>query len=146
MLHEEIVKYSIGTDKSKLNIDVIHAFLTTSYWAQGIPRSTVMRCIENSLCFGAFFGDEQVGFARVISDYTTFAYLADVFVIEAHRGKGVSKMIMDAVIGHPHLQGLRRFVLATRDAHGLYEKYGFRSLKAPERWMEIHNPNVYMEK
>ena len=135
--------YSISTDTSKLNIDVIHSFLTTSYWAEGIPRATVVQCIENSLCFGAYLDDQQIGFARVISDYTTFAYLADVFVLEAHRGKGVSKMIMDEVIKHPQLQGLRRFVLGTRDAHGLYEKYGFRSLKAPERWMEIHNPDVY---
>lgn len=139
-------EYIVSTDKSKLNIDVIHAFLTTSYWAQGIPRSVVERCIQNSLCFGAYFGNEQVGFARVISDYTTFAYLADVFVLERHRGKGVSKLIMNAVIAHPQLQGLRRFVLGTRDAHGLYEKYGFRSLKAPERWMEIHNPDVYAAK
>ncbi|MBI2429087.1 MAG: GNAT family N-acetyltransferase [Ignavibacteriales bacterium] len=138
-------EYFISTDKSKLNVDVIHSFLTTSYWAQGIPRETVVRCIENSLCFGAYFNDEQVGFARVISDYTTFAYLADVFVIEAHRGKEVSKMIMGAVIKHPQLQGLRRIVLATKDAHGLYAQYGFTPLKVPERWMEIHNPNVYME-
>ncbi len=138
--------YAISTDKSKLNIDVIHSFLTTSYWAQGIPRATVERCIQNSLCFGAYCDDEQIGFARVISDYTTFAYLADVFVIEAHRGKGVSKMIMDEVIRHPQLQGLRRFVLGTRDAHGLYVKYGFTPLKAPDRWMEIHNPDVYVQK
>ena len=138
--------YAISTDKSKLNIDVIHSFLTTSYWAQGIPRATVERCIQNSLSFGAYCDDEQIGFARVISDYTTFAYLADVFVIEAHRGKGVSKMIMDEVIRHPQLQGLRRFVLGTRDAHGLYVKYGFTPLKAPDRWMEIHNPDVYVQK
>lgn len=138
--------YAISTDKSKLNIDVIHSFLTTSYWARGIPRATVERCIQNSLCFGAYCDDEQIGFARVISDYTTFAYLADVFVIEAHRGKGVSKMIMDEVIRHPQLQGLRRFVLGTRDAHGLYVKYGFTPLKAPDRWMEIHNPDVYVQK
>lgn len=138
--------YAISTDKLKLNIDVIHSFLTTSYWAQGILRSTVEQCIKNSLCFGAYYGDEQVGFARVISDYTTFAYLADVFVVEAHRGNGVSKMIMDEVIKHPQLQGLRRFVLGTRDAHGLYEKYGFTPLKAPDRWMEIHNPDVYVQK
>ncbi|MEW5799315.1 MAG: GNAT family N-acetyltransferase [Bacteroidota bacterium] len=139
-------EYYVSTDKSKLNIDVIHSFLTTSYWAQGIPRSIVEKCIQNSLCFGAYYGDEQVGFARVISDYTTFAYLADVFVVESHRGNGVSKMIMDEVIKHPQLQGLRRFVLVTRDAHGLYEKYGFTPLKAPDRWMEIHNPDVYMKK
>lgn len=139
-------EYDISTDKSRLNIDVIHAFLTASYWAQGIPRSTVVQCIENSLCFGAYCGDTQVGFARVISDFTTFAYLADVFVVEAHRGKGVSKLIMDEVIKHPQLQGLRRFVLGTRDAHGLYEKYGFTPLKAPDRWMEIHNPDAYVKK
>lgn len=138
--------YNISTEKTKLNIDFIHSFLTRSYWAQGIPRSVVERCIENSLCFGAYFDVEQVGFARVISDYTTFAYLADVFVIEAHRGKGVSKMIMDAVIKHPQLQGLRRIVLATKDAHGLYAQFGFIPLKAPDRWMEIHNPDVYVKK
>lgn len=138
--------YIVSTDKSKLNIDVIHSFLTTSYWAEGIPRATIVRSIDNSLCFGAYIDGEQVGFARVISDYTTFAYLADVFVLEAHRGKGVSKLIMNAVIAHPQLQGLRRFVLGTRDAHGLYAQYGFTPLNAPDRWMEIHNPDVYIKK
>lgn len=138
--------YYVSTDASKLNIDLVHSFLTTSYWAQGIPRSTVVRCIENSFCFGAYLGDGQVGFARVISDFTTFAYLADVFVIESHRGKGVGKLIMEAVIAHPQLQGLRRFVLATKDAHGLYAKYGFAPLKVPDRWMEIHDPNAYVNK
>lgn len=126
-----------------LDIDVIHGFLSRSYWAQGIPRETVERCIRHSLCFGVYHGSAQVGFARVISDYTTVAYLADVFIIEAHRGKGLSVMLMNEIIAHPQLQGLRRFILATRDAHGLYERFGFSPLAAPDRWMEIHQPDLY---
>lgn len=135
--------YSVSTDKSKLNISVIHSFLTESYWAKGIPRETVERCIQHSLCFGLYAGDEQVGFARVISDFTAFAYLADVFIIEAHRGKGLSKILMKEIVAHPQLQGLRRFVLATKDAHTLYKQFGFKEIAFPDRWMEIHNPNVY---
>ncbi len=136
-------EYYVSSDKSKLDIDVIHSFLTDSYWSKGIPRSVVEKSIENSLCFGAYHGDEQVGFARVISDHATFAYLADVFVLEEHRGRGLSKMMMSAVVKHSALQGLRRFILATRDAHGLYAQFGFTKVTHPERWMEIHDPEIY---
>ena len=136
--------YVISSDRSKLDLDLIHAFLTDSYWARGIPKAVVAKSIENSICIGAF--DEagnQVGFARAVTDKATFAYLADVFVLEAHRGKGVSKMIMDAYMGHPELQGLRRHSLATSDAHGLYKKYGFEPINQPEIWMQKHDPEVY---
>ncbi len=136
-------EYVVSTEKSKLNVDVIHSFLTNSYWAKGIPRETVERCIDNSLCFGVYRENDQVGFARVISDFTVFAYLADVFILEEHRGKGLCKMLMKQIISHPQLQGLRRFVLATKDAHELYKQFGFKEITHPDRWMEIHNPDVY---
>lgn len=136
-------EYYVSSDKSKLDLDVIYSFLTNSYWSKGIPRSVVEKSIENSLCFGAYHGDEQVGFARVISDHATFAYLADVFVLEEHRGRELSKMMMSAVVKHSALQGLRRFILATRDAHGLYAQFGFTEVTHPERWMEIHDPEIY---
>ncbi|HEX2644399.1 MAG TPA: GNAT family N-acetyltransferase [Thermoanaerobaculia bacterium] len=134
---------TIDTDKSRLELEVIHGFLTTSYWAKGIPRETVERSIEGSLCFGVYEGPRQVGFARVITDSATFAYLADVFILESHRGRGLSRRLMDAIVAHPSLQGLRRWMLATRDAHGLYSRYGFKPLAAPDRMMELHNPGVY---
>lgn len=137
--------YEIASDVARFDIDSIHAFLAQSYWSPGIPRRVVDRAISNSLCFGAFFGDEQVGFARVVTDRATFAYLADVYVLEAHRGKGLARRLMNEVMRHPDLQGLRRILLATRDAHGLYSKYGFAPLKAPDRIMEIHNPDAYNE-
>ena len=135
--------YEITCDKSRLDIEGIHGFLAQSYWAPGIPRATVERAIANSLCFGVFHEGKQIGFARVITDKATFAYLADVFVLPEHRGRGLSLRLMEQVIQHPDLQGLRRMLLATRDAHTLYEKFGFRSLGAPGRMMEIHNPDVY---
>src|SRR5262245_49488246 len=122
--------YEISTDPARLDIDAIHAFLTQSYWSPGIPRATVVRAIAHSLCFGAFCQGQQVGFARVVTDRTTFAYLCDVYVLEAHRGRGVSRQLMDSVVAHPDLQGLRRIMLATLDAHGLYAKYGFTPLAA----------------
>ena len=134
---------AIDTDKSRLQIEVIHAFLAQSYWARGIPLAVVRAAIEGSLCFGVYDGTRQVGFARVITDGATFAYLADVFVLESHRGRGLALRLMDAVTSHPSLQGLRRWVLATQDAHGLYAKYGFTPLAAPERFMERHDPTVY---
>ena len=137
--------YYVSTDKSMLNIDVIHSYLARSYWAKGIPREIVEKGIANSLCFGAYHDGDQVGFARVVSDFCVFAYLADVFVLEEHRGKGISKLIMEEVVKHPELQGLRRFMLATRDAHGLYEQYGFTPVKNPERIMEIVNPDAYLK-
>jgi GNAT superfamily N-acetyltransferase len=135
--------YLISTDKSKIDIDVVHGFLSESYWAKGIPKETVFRSIENSLCFGIYQNEELIGFARVISDFATFAYLGDVFVLPSHRGKGLSKWLMEIIVAHSQLQGLRRFTLATRDAHGLYEQYGFKPFARPERWMERHNPGVY---
>jgi GNAT superfamily N-acetyltransferase len=135
--------YEISCDRTRLDIDAIHAFLSRSYWAAGIPRAVVERAIANSLCFGAFHEGRQVGLARVITDKATFAYLADVYVLPEHRGKGLSRRLMEQVIQHPDLQGLRRMLLATRDAHALYAKFGFKALARPERIMEIHNPDVY---
>lgn len=135
--------YQITTDPARFEIDLIHQFLASSYWASNIPRSLVERSIQHSLAFGAFDGAQQVGFARVITDYATFAYIADVFVIPAHRGRGVSKLIMQAIMAHPDLQGLRRFLLATKDAHGLYAQFGFQPLAQPEAFMTIHDPDVY---
>jgi GNAT superfamily N-acetyltransferase len=135
--------YEITCDRSRLDLDGIHAFLAASYWSPGVPRSVVERAIQNSLCFGIFQADKQVGFARIITDKATFAYLADVYVLPEHRGKGLSLRLMEQIIQHPDLQGLRRMMLATRDAHSLYEKFGFRPLAVPERMMEIHNPEVY---
>ena len=126
----------VTTDTSRFDLDVIHGFLTTSYWARGIPRDVVARAMERSLCFGAFEGDRQIGFARVISDHATFAYLSDVFVLESHQGRGVGKRLMAAIVSHPELQGLRRWALFTRDAHGLYRQYGFDAPRFPERLME----------
>ncbi len=135
--------YTISTDKRRLQFAVIHDFLRESYWAVGIPEAVVRKSIEGSLCFGVFHGREQVGFARVITDEATFAYLADVFVLPEHRGKGLSKRLMEEIIAHPALQGLRRMLLATRDAHTLYALYGFKKLGNPDRWMEVHQPDIY---
>jgi GNAT superfamily N-acetyltransferase len=137
-------EFLISTDRSRLDLDLIHGFLTNCYWAKAIPRDLVARSIEFSLCFGIYDGSgAQVGFARVISDFATFAYLGDVFVLESHRGRGLSKWLMQCVMQHPGLQGLRRWILLTRDAHGLYSQFGFTPLSAPERYMELHQPNVY---
>jgi GNAT superfamily N-acetyltransferase len=125
------------------HLSAIHAYLTKSYWAEGIPKNIVKLSMMNSLCFGVFFGDELVAFSRVITDKATYAYLADVFVLEGHRGKGLSKQMMKAVKAHKDLQGIRRFMLVTRDAHGLYERFGFKSLANPERHMELLNRDIY---
>lgn len=126
----------ISTDKTKLDVTLIHHYLCNeSYWAKNIPRQIVEKSIEGSFCFGIYHHDAQVGFARVITDHATFAYLADVFVLENYRGKGLSKWLMETIINHPDLQGLRRWLLATRDAHGLYAQYGFVPLDKPERIM-----------
>jgi GNAT superfamily N-acetyltransferase len=135
--------YEISTDPARLDVDAIHAFLTQSYWSPGIPRATVARAISNSLCFGVFWQGQQVGFARVVTDRTTFAYLCDVYVLETHRGHGLAKQLMDRVMKHPDLQGLRRMMLATRDAHGLYAQYGFTALGAPDRIMEVLKADIY---
>ena len=135
--------YLISTDKAKIDIATVHHFLSQSYWAEGIPIEIVKQSINNSLCFGLYQLQKLVGFARVISDFATFAYLADVFILPEQRGKGLSKWLMKVIIEHPRLQGLRRFTLATKDAHGLYLQFGFTSFDKPERWMQKHNPDVY---
>ncbi len=135
--------FVISTDPSKLDIDVIHGFLCRSYWAEGIPREIVIRSIEGSICFGVYDKTRQVGFARVITDRATFAYLADVFVLESHRSRGLSKWMMEVIMSYPDLQGLRRWHLVTRDARGLYKKSGFTPLKFPERHMEIVDSGIY---
>lgn len=136
-------EYTISADPARLDIDVIHEFLTESYWASGVPLDVVKRSIEQSLAFGLYNGHRQIGFARVVTDFATFAYLADVFVLDEFRGEGLGKWMIDVVVSHPDLAGLRRWMLATRDAHGLYRKFGFTELRQPERWMEKHDPNVY---
>jgi GNAT superfamily N-acetyltransferase len=135
--------YEFTCDKQRLDIEAIHAFLAQSYWSPGIPRAIVERAIANSLCFAVFLENKQIGFGRVVTDKATFAYLADVYILPEHRGKGLSKRLVEQVLQHPDLQGLRRMMLATLDAHGLYRKFGFKPLAAPERIMEIHNPGVY---
>jgi GNAT superfamily N-acetyltransferase len=137
--------FHITTALAQLDMDVIHGFLRESYWASGIPRSTVEKSLRNSLCFGLFHGKTQIGFARVISDYATFAYLADVFVLPEYRGQGLAKWLMECIMAHPELQSLRRWLLFTRDAHGLYQKSGFAPLAHPERVMEIHSPAIYAQ-
>lgn len=135
--------YLVSTDKRRVDLAVVHGFLTTSYWAAGIPLETVRRSIEHSLVFGVYAGEQQVGLARVITDYTTFAYVADVFIVDSHRGQGLALWLMECVVAHPQLQGLRRWTLFTRDAHGLYEKVGFKRSVVPERLMERAFPNIY---
>ena len=135
--------FTVSTDPARLDLDVIHGFLTRSYWAAGISRETVVRSIAHAIPFGVHDGAAQVGFARVISDQATFAYLADVFVLESHRGRGLSKWLVECVHAHPGLQGLRRWVLLTRDAHGLYARSGWTPLAKPDRYMERWDPEVY---
>ena len=135
--------FVVSTDPALLDLDVVHVFLSECYWARGIPKKIVQRSICNSLCFGIYKSKRQVGFARVISDFATYAYVGDVFVVDQYRGQGLGKLVMQCVMQHPALQGLRRWSLLTRDAHGLYSQFGFRLLKSPERHMEIHNPDVY---
>jgi GNAT superfamily N-acetyltransferase len=135
--------YSISCDRDKLDLGTVHGFLSTSYWSPGLPIDVLRRAIAGSLCFGLYHGNAQVGFARVVTDKATFAYLCDVFVLEEHRGKKLGRWLMESVASHPDLQGLRRFVLVTRDAHGLYEQFGFRPLSRPEGYMELHRPDIY---
>lgn len=142
-VHAERNEYQISTDRHRIDVAAVHAYLTQSYWSPGISRKVVERAIENSLCFGVYVGAQQAGFARVISDKATFAYLADVFILEPHRGKGLSKWLIEFITSHEELQGLRRFMLATKDAHSLYEQFGFVPLANPSRMMEKLNPNLY---
>ena len=135
--------FTICTDPARIDLDVVHAFLTTSYWAEGIPRDVVARSIAHSLCFGLYHDGRQVGFARVITDRATFAYLGDVFVLEDHRGQGLARWLMEVIHAHPELQGFRRWVLLTRDAHALYRQAGWTSLTAPDRYMERWFKDVY---
>lgn len=136
-------EYTISTDRARIDLKIVHSFLTESYWAAGVPFEVVKRSIENSLAFGLYKGERQVGFARVITDYATFAYLADVFVLEEFRGEGLGHWLVRTIISHTELQELRRWMLATRDAHWLYQTVGFSNLKGPERWMEKHYPDIY---
>jgi GNAT superfamily N-acetyltransferase len=133
----------VTTDPARLDIETVHGFLTRSYWAEGIPREVVERSIRHSICFGAFEGDRQVGFARVISDRATFAYVADVFVLPSHRGRSIGKRLMACITSHPELQNLRLWTLFTRDAHGLYRQHGFREARHPDRLMERRQPQPY---
>lgn len=135
--------FVISTDRQRLDMDIVHGYLASSYWASGMPRAVLERGIENSLTFGIYRRDEQVGFARVITDLATYAYLSDVFVLEEHRGQGLSKWLMECILAHPGLQGLRRFALFTRDAQRLYERYGFAPVRSPSTYLERWTPNVY---
>ncbi|MEM7708116.1 MAG: GNAT family N-acetyltransferase [Pseudomonadota bacterium] len=137
-------EFTVSTDRESFDISVIHQFLSEdAYWCQGIPLETLTRAIENSLCFGLFHQAQQIGFARMITDQATFAYLADVFILPGFRGKKLSKWLITCIQSHPHLQGLRRVTLVTADAQGLYAQFGFTQLKNPERFMEINNPDTY---
>jgi ribosomal protein S18 acetylase RimI-like enzyme len=151
-------EFLVSTDRARLDLDVIHGSLANSYWAKGISRELVARALEHSLCFGIYdesggrvpgtanaarVEEAQVGFCRVVTDLATVAYLGDVFVLETFRGRGLSKLLMECVMQHPALQGLRRWILLTRDAHGLYQQFGFTPLKSADRYMELHRPDVY---
>lgn len=140
--------FFVSTDPGKLDLEAVHGYLSAeSYWAKGIPKEMVARSLANSLCFGVYErvegGLRQIGLARVVSDYATFAYLADVFIRPEYQGRGLGKWLMSCVMEHPNLQGLRRWSLATRDAHGLYRQYGFTELRDPSRWMEYLPPIPY---
>lgn len=144
MVVTEMGRFLISTDQTNLDVDVVYNFLTRSYWAAGIPRETVVRAIENSLCFGMYDNAKQIGFARVISDFATYAYIADVFILEAYRERGLGKELMASIMSHPKLQGLRRWELGTRDAHGLYAQFGFKPVDNPSPiMMEIVNADIY---
>ena len=137
--------YSISTDRRRIDLAVVHGYLTSSYWSPGIPLEIVRRAIDNSLCFGVYNATAQVGFARVITDQATFAYLADVFILEPHRGQGLAKWLIQVILDDNRLQGLRRFLLATRDAHALYQRFGFAEPARPSSFLEIRRPNAYVK-
>lgn len=136
-------EFVISTDRTRIDLETVHRFLSESYWAAGIPFEVFRRSIENALCFGIYKDEKQAGFARVVTDYATFAYLGDVFVLTEYRGRGLSKWLLRVIREHPDLQGFRRWTLATRDAHGLYRQFGFTALHSPDRWMEAWDPDVY---
>ena len=136
-------EYVVTTDPARVDLAVVHGYLAGSYWAKDIPLEVVRRSIEHSLNFSVHHGAEQVGFARVITDYATFGYVGDVFVLEPHRRRGLSKWLMELIVTHPDLQGFRRWVLLTRDAHGLYQQFGFTPIAAPDRYMERWTPGAY---
>ena len=136
--------FTISTDKARLDTDAIHQFLSTqAYWSLNIPKETVEKAIVNSLCFGVYDGSKQIGFARVISDFATIAYLGDVYILEEYRGNGLSKKLMETIMAHPELQGLRRWILLTGDAHGLYRQFGWTDIANPTYWMELHDKEIY---
>ena len=138
--------FCIATQQSKLDLKAIHRFLSEeAYWSKGIPFDKVAAAAKHSLNFGLYYQDKQIGYARIVSDFTTIAYLGDVYVLPEFRGQGLSKWLMQTIQQHPSLQGLRRWILLTGDAHGLYQQFGFTAIAAPERWMELHNKNVYSE-
>ena len=144
MLVRRFGSYTVSDDSSRLDLNAIHAYLNRAYWSVGIPLEVVERAIRNSLCIGAFDGaGAQVGLVRLVSDYATFCYVTDVYVLEEHRGQGLSKAMMGVAMEHPMLQGLRRWNLSTADAHGLYRQFGFTAFAHPERHMERHNPDIY---
>lgn len=137
-------EYSISTEKNRIDLKAVHSFLSTeAYWCIGIPFERVQKAVENSLNFGLYHLDRQIGFARIISDYATIAYLGDVYVLPEYRGKGLSKWMMETIMTHPELQGLRRWILLTGDAHGLYRQFGWVDVASPDKWMELHNKDVY---
>jgi ribosomal protein S18 acetylase RimI-like enzyme len=145
VVESERGEYLVSTDRARLDLAAIHRYLAASYWSPGLPLEVLTRAVAGSLCFGLYRGGEQVGLARVVTDRATFAYLCDVYVLDEYRGRGLGRWLMEMVSAHPALQGLRRFVLVTRDAHGLYERFGFRPLARPESYMELHRPDVYTQ-
>ena len=146
IIEESKNNFLISTDTSKLDVTSIHQYLSAeSYWAQGIPINIVKQSITNSLCFGVYENTKQIGFARMISDFATFAYLADVYILSNYRGQGLSKWLMQFIMKHPDMQGLRRYMLATKDAHGLYAQFGFIQIPNPETLMQLRIENCYLK-
>jgi len=142
-LHEVVKgRFSVSSDPEKLDFDMIHSFLTDSYWAKGISRDKVLRCVKHSLSFGMYDGDKQIGFARVITDFTRFAYLADVFILESYRNQGLASWLIECILAHPDLKSTTGWILATKDAHHLYSKFGFQPLSEPSRFMQLPKRNV----
>ena len=135
--------YRVTTNQAEMDVEAIHQYLTHAYWCKGLPLETLRLSMENSFCFAVLQTNKQIGFSRLITDYATFAYLADVYILDSHQGKGLSRMMLNEMFTHPKLQGLRRIMLATRDAHGLYEKIGFSQLSNPEIFMQNFNPDIY---